>query len=449
MAVMENGWSHAGDYSDGSSASRHSGKRRSDWARLLSDLNANVYDVLILWEPSRGDRKPAEWINFLDECRTHNILIHVVMDDRTYNMTKVSDWKSLAHAGVDSAAETDLLSIRVKRGHAGAAAEGKPPGGPTPYGYRRTFDPATGKRTGQQPHAEEADVVREIFRRISRGQTILGLSNELNNRKVPRQGGHPWTPSAVRFIIRNSAYIAMRNFGGVEHRGTWEPLIDEATFYAARQILSAPERRLTRPGRQKHLLSYLATCAVCDRFINQVAGCYRCIAGCVSIPKASADLVVTETVLARLAEPDTAPITAQNNTDELDAAKADSAKLREQLDQWRASALRGETTPATLSVIEKGLAEQIAEAEERTRALQVPAPVRAFLGHAGDMQERWEAGAVVARRQVIAAVSEIKIGTGRRARRPFGVDELSWNLPRFGQSRWRGDGSTWSEILAR
>src|SRR5262245_46550325 len=148
--VAEMVWFLAGIYEDGSSASRYARKSREAWARVLEDLAAGRLDILVLWESSRGDRTLTSWSQLLDLCRDRGVSIYVIADERLYDPRRASDWRSLAAAGVDSAAESDKLSVRVRRGHAGAAAEGRPSHGRCPYGYRRVYDPTTGELVGQE-----------------------------------------------------------------------------------------------------------------------------------------------------------------------------------------------------------------------------------------------------------------------------------------------------------
>lgn len=456
-AVAGNGWSHAGDYSDGVGASRYRKKKRDDWERLLADLAAGVFDVLILWESSRGDRTLTSWAQFLELCRNHNILVHVIADDHTYDLNRPRDWKTLANAGVDAAAETDLLSIRVKRGHAGAAAMGKPPGGPTPYGYRRYFDPTTGKRTGQKPDEAEAVIVREICRKIAGGHTVLGLANDLNERGVPAPSlSGRWDTSAIRRIARSPAYIGVRVLNDIEHRGDWEPLIDEGLHYAARQFLNDPTRKVTRPGRQKHLLTYLAVCHVCESWIDYAATYYKCKrAGCVSMPKEITDRIVSGQVIRRLTRTDAVTLLADDSEVDIRDSRAKVAKLRAQLDEWRASALRGETSPGSLAVIERGLMADIEALEVEIRKLLVPAPLKAILnpdddmrtllGPGSDIEARWDAAPIVAKRLFISALCDIRIDRGRPGRPRGGADQDEWNLPRLAPSKFKREAGTWGD----
>jgi site-specific DNA recombinase len=446
QAINTNGWTHAGDYSDGTAASRFGTKIRSQWDRVIADVKAGAFDILILWESSRGDRTLSSWAEFLETCRKHKVQIYIVTDDHCYDLDRPRDWKTLAVAGVDAAAETDMLSIRVKRGHAGAAAEGKPGGGPAPFGYRRTYDPATGKRRGQEPCPHEAAVVREIFVRVATGHTILGLVNDLNERAVPRRSTSPWARCTIRELIRNRAYIGRRVLNGVEHQGSWEPIVDESVFFAAQEVLAQPERRKTRPGSQKHLLSYLGRCAVCDAFLNQVAGCYRCVrAGCVSIPKDAADVVVSEAVQGRLMQPNAVALLACDDREEIESALATASELRGQLDGWRHSAAKGDTSPASLAVIEQDLLGRIAEADVQSRTAQMSPLLREMLDPATDVRQRWKDMTVAARRMLVRQLCDIRVATGRPGRAPAGVSAVASALGRLGPSRWHGDSLTWGE----
>ena len=56
-------------------AKRDGGSNRQEWRRLLADLTAGKIDVLVLWEPSRGDRQLTGWLALLDACRKHGVRV--------------------------------------------------------------------------------------------------------------------------------------------------------------------------------------------------------------------------------------------------------------------------------------------------------------------------------------------------------------------------------------
>src|SRR5271166_4392475 len=67
------------------SASRFARKPREAWAELVADVTVPRYDVLIAWDTSRGSRKTADWITFLDVCRRKGVKIACVQHDRMYD----------------------------------------------------------------------------------------------------------------------------------------------------------------------------------------------------------------------------------------------------------------------------------------------------------------------------------------------------------------------------
>ncbi|MFI9559353.1 recombinase family protein [Nonomuraea endophytica] len=115
-ACAANGWLIAGTYTDNHrSASRFATRPREDWERLLEDLGGGLYDVLVLWESSRGDRELEMWARLLNLCRRRGILIHVTTHHGTYDMQYPRGRRALADDGVNSAYEVEKTSHRIRR----------------------------------------------------------------------------------------------------------------------------------------------------------------------------------------------------------------------------------------------------------------------------------------------------------------------------------------------
>lgn len=441
--AAENGWPVAKVYEEGTSASRYARKRREVWRACLADIGAGAFEVLILWEASRGDRTLTSWSAFLDLCRERGVQVYVITDERLYDPSKARDWKTLATAGVDSAGESDLLSVRVKRGHDGAAAAGRPGHGRVPYGYRRTYDPRSGALVGQEPDPVAAPVVREVFTRLASGEAISAVVDDFNTRGVPTAGAARWYRVRVRDLATNPTYIALRTHNGIAYAGCWEPLVDPALFYAVARILGDPKRVTTRPGKARHLLSYLGTCGVCGAPLTAVRGRYRCLdKGCVTIVQADTDAFVTRMVVVKLATPAVYDQLRQAGDDTDQAAvqaQAEVDALDVRLQQWRASAASGETSPASLAVIEGELTRQIRAAQRRAAAAGVPPELRAILEPGEDVQTRWDAAPLPARRRALAYMSTISIGPADKP------GSRLFDYRRLGSSRWAGDPLTWGQ----
>lgn len=437
-----NGWTVADTYQDGSSASRYRRRERDDWARALADIDAGRLDVLVLWESSRGDRDAETWLGLLRRCRERNVRIRVTSHNRTYDMANARDWRSCAEDGIDSHFESEKLSLRVRRGVAASAAAGRPPMGRAPYGYRRTYDSRTGALVGQEVDPDTAPIVVGIFDKVARSVPLSEITRGLNERGVPAPLGGQWRRLRVRDIATNVAYLGLRKHKADTYLAAWPALVDEATFYAAGRVLADPARlKLARPGRQVHLLTYLATCSVCATQLHARSTYYCCPVGCVNIRRQPMDDLVRDLVVARLSKPDAYGALRQAGADadrEVLAARGEAAKLRAELDEWRLSAARGQTTPASLAVIEAGLSARIREADRVATRAELPPALRQILDPASDVRSRWDVAALPARREIIRALAVVVVRPARQ-NSYVPIDE------RLAESRWVGDTRTWGD----
>lgn len=442
----EQGWTVASIHQDGVSASRFADKARDAWPRVLADIEARAFDVLILWESSRGDRDAEQWLGLLRRCRDQQVFIRITSHGRTYDLSNAHDFKALASDGIDSHFESEKLSLRTRRGVASAAKKGRPPMGTAPYGYRRVYNKDTGKLEGQEPDPKTAPIVKEIFDRVARSEPLSEIQRDLNERRVPAPRGGQWRRLRIRELVTNPAFIGRRKHGGETYPADWAPLVDEATFYAADRVLNEPARMKTaRPGRQVHLLSYLARCSTCGKYITARSTYYRCPQGHLNIRHAAADDFIRDMVLGRLAVPGIHAKLRQAGEDadrEVVAARGQAAKLRAELDSWRLSAARNQTSPESLAVIEADLVARIREADRHADRAAIPPALRQFVGPDVDVRARWDAAPLPARRSLIEFLAEIIV-------RPAGQNAFIPIHERFRDSRWAGDRATWGELADR
>jgi DNA invertase Pin-like site-specific DNA recombinase len=442
--AREQGWRVAARYADPDvSASRFARKDRGDWPRLLADVAAGRLDVVVLWESSRGDRKLTEWSGFLDSCRERGVKIHVTSHERTYDLSRARDWKTLAEEGVSNAYASEETSLRIRRDLADAAALGRPHGR-LPYGYVRRYDPVTREYISQDPHPEQADVVREIIGRIAANEPISVLVRDLNTRAVPGPTRGPWARSTVcRMVLEGVVYIARRRHnGGPLLDGAWPPLVEEDVYWRAVRVLRDPERKKQadgrggiRPGRAKWLLSYVATCGKCSAPLSvqyrprggAMVPCYRCSSsagGCAIAPMAWLDGLVADRVLDWLA--DESRWKPENADSDAEAVRNEAAAERERLSGFEADAIAGRITSASFARIATGIEARIAELDERARAMSVPAVVRTLVGDGAggrlwqvdkastadrrlDMLARWEEMPLAAQRRAVREVCSVAL----------------------------------------
>lgn len=428
-------------YTDLVSASRYGTKRRGDHVKLLADITSGRLKLIATWSPDRADRTLTTWSQFLDACRDHKVLIRITDHERTYDVTNPRDWRQLAEDGIDAAYFSEKLSRVILRGVGGAAKSGRPPMGPCPYGYRRLYDPTTGKLQGEYVDDEDgskrwvggqeidpdtAPIVREIFARVARGEPTDRIIKDLDRRRVPppgtrshkKTGSKQWYPQRIRDIVLSPTYLGRRRHRATGRNATdapqifiasWPALVDESVWYAANRVMNAPSRFFNgrRPGRQTHLLTYLA---VCHRGhpIRARSDVYTCTPhGCVHLKREPVDRLVRAEIIKYLSRDDVYANLRRAGDDagrEAVAAEDEAARLQGELDDWRRSATDGRgTTPETLAVVEADLRKKIQAAQDRAKMADLPPALRQMLAAGGTVAERWDNAELAARRDLIRA----------------------------------------------
>lgn len=429
------GWDAGPWLSDRVSASKYSTRTRDDWPVLLSKLPDT--NVIWLWESSRGSRRLSEWALFIEACQEHNVKIYIETHDRLYDPRNGRDERTLSEDGVDSAYEASKVSARVTREMAAAAAEGKPHGW-VAYGYKRVYDQR--KLIGQVPDPETAPIVREVFARLRAGDALRRIANDLNARGVPSSKGGSWDERKVRQLALKPQYAGLRihepvaetNNGKKRTRtigwakvseGNWEPLVDRETFYRVHALLTDPARTTTKPGRARHLLSWIARCGVCGSLLTcldlpvrrrngnvmedtgQREGQYRCHAkGCVRISEADLDSFATEIIVGWLSKPENYAAFTKDDSAEIAAVRTNLAEHRSRRDEIAKALADGSLSVAVASRASQTIEEKIRALEARERDLIAPGALSDLIPPGADVASGWTLATLEARREVARLV---------------------------------------------
>lgn len=265
-----------------SGASKFSRKvKRDEWDKLIRCIEAKAIGVLIMWECSRGSRRHLEWANFLDLIERQHVLVYAINKGRALDPRDPGDWEILAQEGVKATSEANQISTRVRRGVRKARRKGRPLGMP-PFGWTSQYDEKTGKMITWVPVDEQIAVVRELYARMVAGEGLFSLTRDLNRRAELPEGdpervpwsklGGRWHTKSVGSLLLTPTHIG--KFWGTDDEdrpclvdGGWEGAVDEDAWWSVRSILTAPERKSSRPGKNRYLLTTIARC-VCGSIMG-------------------------------------------------------------------------------------------------------------------------------------------------------------------------------------
>jgi hypothetical protein len=432
-------------------------KARDDFERLLQDIATGKLDIVWFWTVNRSQRNLNDYVRLRTLCISMGV--GLVIKNRLYDLNDPSDLRSLGMDAVNGEVQSVEISQNVRLGMELAATLGKPHGRLT-YGYKRLYD-ERGKYIRQVPDRtlreatgtdgesywySPAAVVAEVITLVSKGRPIAQICRMLEARGIPApKGGPNWSRAVLTRIVKNPAYIGKRVYQGelIEHEKPCWPTVlvdgdeidsqdwDKAreVFYAAQNVLNNPERKTTKPGKGKHLLSYLRN-VLCEcgeqlqadhdlRTTGKVRN-YRCIKRCTSVPADELDAFVRAMVDGYLAREDVrkAINAAQSDDSSVVAARAEVNALKAELEENQQAREAGHLTLSEYLRFKTALSERLSAAEARADVAGTPPVLRAA-------HVEW--GNIPVARQTVAEVIAVTLKPVGKGRRNIPVDErVSW-----------------------
>jgi site-specific DNA recombinase len=263
--VARHGWTLVrpiGHYVDDGRTARagHLGDREA-FTRLLRDAAAGEFDVVAVVDLDRLTRSEdlAERGAVLGAFQRAGVQIAVASSGQVLDLSSAAGDLFSTLGAFFAAEENRKRRERTVAGKSLAISRGRKPAGPTPYGY--LYDRATGVWS---INADEAEIVREIYRRVAAGESCMVLARDFAERGVPRKRGGEWVRERVWQIARARTYVGEWTADRQLRRVVpVPPIVDEVAYEAVQEALERHRKRGLRRTRHVYLLEGIATCAVC------------------------------------------------------------------------------------------------------------------------------------------------------------------------------------------
>ena len=417
------GWLVVEQYVD-ADISAYSGKLRPEYRRMLEDIEAGAIEAVVVYHADRLHRHPRELEDFIALCERTQTKMATVSGDLDLS---THEGQLMARiTGAVARKESDDKSRRITRKHEELAEAGKSSGGGSrPYGYeddKRTIRP------------EEAEVIRELAKRVLAGDSLKSLAKDLNARGIPTAGGKEWSPQQIGRMLQRARYSGQRERHGqiVSTKAEWPAIITPAETDKLRAKLRDPDRRTNRAAR-RYLLPRLLRCGHCggqlvSRPRADHAGRYVCASGpgsggCgkLTILAEPVELFVSEAVLHRLESP-LLPEAIRRPADDTKGAEWQAeaeraqAKLDELSDMWAADEItRGEYLKARA-----GIEKRLNAARKKLAQLTRQAALVPFIGDAKRVRAEWPHMTLSRQAEIVRALVEyIEVAPARQGYNRF------------------------------
>lgn len=242
-------------------------------------LRPRPFDVILVWKFSRFARSREDSVVYKSMLR-RDLGIDVVSISEPVGEDKTSVLMEAIIEAMDEYYSINLAE-EVKRGMTEKAMRGGLQSAP-PYGYRSQANALV-------PVPEEADDVREIFRRFAAGEGYFAIARSLNARGRRTHRGNLFENRSIEYIIRNPAYIgrlrwnpsgrSRRNFDDpniITADAGHPPIVSEELWEQAQrqaEKIKAQWRPHQRPSTEhRDWASGLLRCSACGRSIIKANG---------------------------------------------------------------------------------------------------------------------------------------------------------------------------------
>jgi site-specific DNA recombinase len=208
--------------------------------RLLSDIAANLIDVVVVYKVDRLTRSLADFAKLVEAFEAHGVSF--VSVTQQFNTTTSMGRLTLNVLLSFAQFEREVAGERIRDKVAASRRKGMWMGGNVPLGYD-----ARGRRL--VVNEAEAEIVRLIFERYLQLGCVRLLGSELDLGDIRSKhrisetgrsvGGGPFSRGALYYLLRNRVYRGEAVHKGAAHPGEHAAIVDEHLWDAVQAKLSA------------------------------------------------------------------------------------------------------------------------------------------------------------------------------------------------------------------
>lgn len=285
--IMENkSWTMADIFAD-EGITGTSAKKRADFMRMMKWCKQGKIDLILTKSVSRFARNTVDCLNYVRMLKAQGIAVY--FEKENINSMDESTELMLTMMGAFAQAESESISGNIQAGKRYAMQRGE-----ATIHYHNLYAYEKGPDGNPQIIPKQAEIVREIYQKYLRGDSLNMIRKDLEERHIPNaRGGATWTHSAVRGILSNEKYAgdvlmqktfrqdcishkAIRNTGQRPMylvQNNHEAIIDRKTYdavqteLARRNALKGNTQKSTPSGRScytpKYALSDRVICGEC------------------------------------------------------------------------------------------------------------------------------------------------------------------------------------------
>lgn len=245
--------------------------RRPGFQKMIRDAEKSDWDYVIVYTLDRFARDRYDSAVYKRQLRNCGVKVLSAMENISDDPTGV-----LMESLLEGLAEyySKELSRKIRRGMEDNAMKCMTNGG-IPLGYCRDAD-------GRYAIVEsEAEIVKEIYRRVRDGDLLSHIIADLNLRGVRTKTGKAWNKSSFNRLLTNPRYTGLYIYGDIRIPGGIPQIIPQELYDAVQcQLHNKANPRSDAPQRRRrdngvYLLTGKLFCGRCKQPMVGISGAGR------------------------------------------------------------------------------------------------------------------------------------------------------------------------------
>lgn len=248
-------------------ADRHlSGKtdQRPQFQQMIKDAAHARWSYVVVWKTDRFARNRYDSATYKYRLKRYGIRVLSAKEAIPEGPEGI-----LLESVLEGSAEyySANLAQNIRRGMRSNAMECKVNNGGMPFGYCKGPD-------GRYAVVEaEAEIVREIFQKVSEGYSFTEICRDFNTRGLRTKKGGAWNRNSLPRIVANEKYIGTYVYDDIRVEGGCPAIVEKALFLEVNQRMKTKKNP---QGRHRENGEYMLTgklfCGHCGSPMVGVAG---------------------------------------------------------------------------------------------------------------------------------------------------------------------------------
>jgi len=238
--------------------------KRPNFQRMMRDAGNGKFDFVVAWKSNRMGRNMLQAM--VNEARLQDSGVSCLYVEEDFDDTAAGRFALRNMMNVNQF-YSENMAEDITRGLMDNARRGLVAGA-IPYGFKRGED---WRFAIDEPRAE---IVREIFTRVSCGDNYADIANDLNARGLKTKTGSCWNKSSFRKMLANERYRGVYTYNDYRKEGDIPRIVSDDLFYKVQEAVKMKKAAKGRHGTTgaDYLLTGKLFCGHCKSHMTGMSG---------------------------------------------------------------------------------------------------------------------------------------------------------------------------------